>query len=123
MEFKRQLGVRPDGFRLDDGVGSVAFSPDGRTLAVGRMIYDWGGNDAGIVRFWDVATGEHLRTLDGHTDDVNSVAFSPDGSTLASGSLDGTVLLWEIIPDVENTQVEEPLQITADVNEDGGRGY
>ena len=119
LEFKRQLGVRPDGFRLDDGVGSVAFSPDGRTLAVGRMIYDWGGNDAGIVRFWDVATGEHLRTLDGHTDDVNSVAFSPDGRTLASGSLDGTVLLWEITPPTDVSDDAEPRQVKPDVNEDG----
>ena len=60
-----------------------------------------------------------MRTLEGHSDDVLGVAFSPDGSTLASGSLDGTVLLWEIIPDAGNAQVEEPFQITADVNGDG----
>jgi len=34
--------------------------------------------------------------LRGHTDRVWSVAFSPDGSTLASGSLDGTVRLWDV---------------------------
>ena len=55
-----------------------------------------------------------MRVLEGHTDDVNGVAFSPDGRTLASGSLDGTVLLWEIIPDVD-----EPFRVTADVNGDG----
>jgi len=35
-----------------------------------------------------------VRTLTGHTSYVFSVAFSPDGNTVASGSLDGTVRLW-----------------------------
>ena len=42
---------------------SVSFSPDGMTLASGS----W---DEGTVRLWDVATGRHLNTLPGHTDDV-----------------------------------------------------
>jgi WD40 repeat protein len=32
----------------------------------------------------------------GHSDQVNSVAFSPDGKTLVSGSVDGTIKLWDI---------------------------
>ena len=89
-------------------VRSVAFSPDGKTLASGGK---WPDN---TVRLWAARTGQHQRTLTGHTDGVNSVAFSPDGKTLASGSGDGTVLLWEIAP--------SPLgfpQIVGDVNQDG----
>ena len=68
-------------------VYSVSFSPDGKTLA--------SGSRDGTVRLWDVNTGGHLRTLEGHTRSVYSVSFSPDGETLASGNL-YTVLLWDV---------------------------
>jgi hypothetical protein len=70
-------------------VTSVAFSPDGQTLASGS----W---DA-TIRLWDVATGQSRgEPLQGHTYPVYSVAFSPDGQTLASGSWDATIILWNI---------------------------
>ena len=68
---------------------SVAFSPDGQTLA--------SGSDGMTVRLWDVVTGEHKHTLKGHTAGVTSVAFSPDGEMLASGSNDMTVRLWDAV--------------------------
>ena len=54
-------------------VNSVAFSPDGGTLASGS--YD------NTIRLWDGVTGAHKNTLTGHTRGVTSVAFSPDGGT------------------------------------------
>ena len=71
-----------------DRVLSVAFSPDGSTLA--------SGSQDNTVRLWDVATGNLTNTLEEHTGRVESITFSPDGITLASGSSDGTVRLWDM---------------------------
>ena len=59
-------------------MNSVAFSPDGTTLASAS-------NDT-TIHLWDTQTGELRRTFTGHKDVINSVAFSPDGKVLASGS-------------------------------------
>jgi WD40 repeat protein len=69
------------------GFTSLAFSPDGKTLATA-------GTD-GTVKLWDVATGKERAVLRGHTGWALAVAFSPDGLTLASGGSDKTVKLWD----------------------------
>jgi WD40 repeat protein len=59
---------------------AVAFSPDNRWLASG-------GKD-NVIKIWDLANGNVLRTLYGHTSNVNALAVSPDGKLLASSSGD-----------------------------------
>ncbi|MDX6613966.1 MAG: hypothetical protein QOD75_3152 [Blastocatellia bacterium] len=71
-----------------DRFWSVAFSPDGKTLA--------SGNTDGTIQLWEVASGRELRTLNAHSGGVTSVAFSPDGKTLASGGRDNAVRLWDV---------------------------
>jgi WD40 repeat protein len=68
-------------------VSSVAFSPDGKTLAA--------GDADDTIRLWNVTTRQQIGgPFTGHGGSVTSVAFSPDGKTLASGSYDLTVRLW-----------------------------
>jgi WD40 repeat protein len=50
----------------------------------------------GIVKLWDIKTGECCNTFGRHGQAVISIAFSANGETLASGSKDGTVRLWDM---------------------------
>ena len=72
-----------------NAVISVAFSPDGKTLAT--------GSSDNTARVWDLASRQCSATLQGHTSCVRSVAFSsPDRNTLATGSNDKTARVWNL---------------------------
>lgn len=76
---------------IDDGVTTVAISPDNRMVAAGSLDKS--------VRVWDTTTGflvERLEGEVGHRDSVYSVAFAPSGRELVSGSLDKTIKMWEL---------------------------
>jgi WD40 repeat protein len=69
-------------------VNSVAFSPNGNTIASGSghwMGYEGTYSAGEEIRLWNVDTGELLKTLTGHKNVVSSVAFSPDGNLIVSG--------------------------------------
>lgn len=93
------ISIRPDtlylleissSFKTSDVIRSVAFSPDGSILAAA------GGNNGDFsVHLWDVASGQPLGTLDGHTGIIWAVVFSPDGQLLASVSADRTAKIWD----------------------------
>lgn len=90
---------------------NVAYSPDGKMLAVDGTIYNPQTlqvihelrervvafspdsaliascrSDYTTVGLWDALTGDKLLVLKGHTESLWSLAFSPDGTLLASGS-------------------------------------
>jgi WD40 repeat protein len=82
---------------FDTPLYAVAFSPDGRTLAVGGGDPMGSSSAENAVRLWDLSADKWEATLREHSEwgPVFDVAFSPDGTILASGN-GGGVTLWEV---------------------------
>ena len=73
--------------RLGKGrINKIAYSPDGKRLAVASSIGVW---------IYDADSGKELDLLTKNTDWVQSIAFNPNGNILASGSDDGSIRLWD----------------------------
>ncbi|MYA69013.1 S8 family serine peptidase, partial [Candidatus Poribacteria bacterium] len=73
------------------GVSTLAFSPDGKTIATGNSLVDTWAN---TVRLWDVDTRTEKNTLT--TGLVKSIAFSRDGKTIATTDGRDEVRLWDV---------------------------
>ena len=87
-ELQTEDAVNIENETIRAPVFSVAFSPDGTTLASASL------DD---IRLWQVGTGQYFTTLTNGLGSASfSVAFSPDGTKLASGSWDDKVELWDI---------------------------
>jgi WD40 repeat protein len=69
------------------GTSSLAFSPDGKTLAI--------ASKRGIIYLWETATAGERGRFTGHLGAIPALAFSADGRLLASGGKDGIVRLWD----------------------------
>ncbi len=72
-----------------NGVALVVFSPDGKTLVSTDYADD-------MIRFWDVASGVHLKTIKNSPDTPNQIVFSPDGSTLVCAGGGGKMHFWDV---------------------------
>jgi WD40 repeat protein len=88
-------------------VRTLAFTPDGRTLAVAEI-----GADGEQVTLLDAATGRTQRTIKPGGDVLLSLAFSPDGHTLATASGgSGTVRTW----DARTGQLQGSFRVSSEV--------
>ncbi|HEV3023968.1 MAG TPA: WD40 repeat domain-containing protein, partial [Pirellulales bacterium] len=69
-------------------VTAVAIAPDGRWL--------FSGDDAGVGKLWDAATGNEMTTLKGHAAGITDAWFLPSGQRLLTSSQDGSVRQWDV---------------------------
>lgn len=68
---------------------SVAFSPDGRSLAT--------GGDLGVVHTWDADTGKPIASYVGHQGAIQDIAFASDDE-LVSAAADKQAVVWNLHP-------------------------
>ena len=81
----------------NDGVNSVAYSPDGNLIT--------SGSDDGTLRIWDILVGEETKhSLHDGGSRFLSIAFSPDGAILAAGTEAGVVCVWRFLTGHETLQ-------------------
>ena len=83
-------------FETNASVNSLAFSPDGETIATGlndNTMTTWNALDGTLLKSFESPKEE---TIKAEKEEVTSVVFSPDGNLLAAGSSNGTVSLWQV---------------------------
>lgn len=76
------------GFTYNNNATSIAFSPDGRLIAI--------GSEKSTIRLLDIPSGQEIKTLTGHSGSIGTIAFSPDGQMIVSGSDDKTIKVWDV---------------------------
>jgi WD40 repeat protein len=99
-------------------VSSLAYSPDGKTLAVGSIDETFSGNRAtykgGHIYLWNVSSArtaarDASRTLtDGGGKGIIAVTFSPDGKYLAATDADGQAYIWNVARRTVITHMIDP---------------
>lgn len=104
-----------------DPVTAVSFNRDGTCVC--------SASHDGLIRIWDVATGECLKTIyAAGNPPVSHVHYAPNGKYLLAGTLDSTLRLWPVHQTGSNkcaktyrskSHVNEKYSVVADFMYDG----
>lgn len=91
--LERTFGTGDGKSLITDRANSIAFSPDGKTIAIGSGE----PSRSGDITLWDVATGKLTKDYaETHLDSVFALDFSPDGKLIASGGADKAVRITDL---------------------------
>jgi WD40 repeat protein len=92
-KFDRLIGTSEGKSPFVDRIQALAFSPDGKFLAIGGGEPSRGGE----IKLWDIQSGNVARDLPNlHSDAVLTLDFSADGKCLASGAADKIVRVTDL---------------------------
>jgi len=94
--------------RPDSQFNDMAFSPDGKLIAMAVARRHPAGGWGGAMELWDVSTGKLSRTLMAKSARTTSVAFSPDGRRVFYGFEKGIAVVWDLSrtePDAKHERV------------------
>lgn len=98
-----QLKMTCDGYPYQLWIQSVVFVPNAETLA-SLNIYSQSSAGKAEILLWDAITGKYQKSIKGHGKAISNtrriahgggIAFSPNSKLFVTGSLDGTVRLWD----------------------------
>jgi WD40 repeat protein len=98
--------------RQNGAIAALAWSPDGKRIAVGGA--------APEVNVYDAESGARIAACTGHSAGIYTVAFSPDSATLATGGFDGTVRLYDAATGALK-KAFVPVQLEKPAPETGGQ--
>jgi len=90
-ELKTTHAIPPNPGGSPDNVTAVAFSPDGKTAAIGAQ--------GGTAQLWELPDRGSFQAIGKpmeHRGAITDVAFRPDGRAVLTGSRDGTARLWDV---------------------------
>jgi WD40 repeat protein len=71
----------------DSSANCIAFSPDGRSVAVGL--------GDGSVRMWDIEAGQQTLSIHAHSGQLEALAFTPDSRMMVTVGGDNYIRRWQ----------------------------
>jgi len=95
--IKRTINTRSSNWRGRP----VDFSSDSQRIAIGGFTNLQGRTSTSSVTIIDIASGNVVAALHGHTRPVDSIHFTPDGSRVATGSEDNLIKIWDVATSTE----------------------